>query len=46
MSFSISQGRFHEYLGIICDFNIKEDVMITMYDKIDNIIEEAPKMYT
>ena len=27
------------------DFSVKEDVQITMYDQIDNIINESPEIY-
>ena len=42
---SISWGEIHEYLGMPLDFSITEDVKITMYDQIDNIIKELPSIY-
>ena len=41
----VSRGKVHDYLGMNFDFTIKGKVMITMYDQVDNIIDEAPNVY-
>ena len=42
---SISCRKLNEYLGMTFDFTNKGEVMITMYDHIDSILEEALNIY-
>jgi hypothetical protein len=39
---TINRGKIHEYLGITLDYSIKGKVRITMYDYIDDVLEEVP----
>ena len=46
MLLSISCGKIHEYLGMTFNFTTdKSKVMITIYDHIDDVIDEAPDIY-
>ena len=37
-----SYGRFHEYQGMTIDWSTKGVVVSTMYDYLENILDEAP----
>ena len=46
MPLSINYRKIHEYQEMIFDFINKGELMITMYDNIDNLLEEATKIYS
>lgn len=41
----ISRGKVHEYLGMTIEFTTKGKECITMYNQVDNIINNAPGIY-
>ena len=45
MPLSISRGKVHDYLGITFDFSVNGKVAITMFDQIDDIIDDSPEIY-
>ena len=45
MPLSIRRGKVHKYAGMTFEFTKKGEAKITMYDQIDDIIENAPEIY-
>ena len=40
-SLSVTEGKVHDYLGILMDYNHKDCVTFTMYDYLEDIFKEA-----
>lgn len=45
MPLSINRGKVHDYLGMTFDYTIPGKLMITMYDYVDGVIENAGHIY-
>ena len=42
---SISRGEIHNYLGMVFDYTTSHEVKNTMYQYIDGLLDNVPKLY-
>ena len=45
MPLSISRGKVHDYLGMVFDYTTDGEVLVQMYQYIEEQIKSAPKRY-
>ena len=45
MPLTISQGRVYNYLGMVFDYTTNGEVLVHMYQYIEELIQNAPERY-
>ena len=45
MPLSVSRGKIHDYLGVVFDYTTPGQVMITIYQHIDTLLESVPEIH-